>query len=161
MYGSYPTNNFNYMQNMQNLQNMRDRIDNQLMQMQQPLQPQQTPSINQTFQITPNASNVNDLEGKFAKDFDEVQNTLVMKTAVFLSSDYKTAWIKDVSGNIRTFELNEVIELDEKDKQILALQQQIEEMKGMMSNAQYNNANVDESTSTKRSTKVSNSKPND
>ena len=143
---------------MQDLQNMRDRIDKQMMQMQQPIQQQQTPAINQTFQITPNNSNASDLEGKVAKDFEEVKNTLVMRTAVFLNSDYTTAWIKDVSGNIRTFELNEVIELDEKDKQILALQKQIEEMKGMMTNAKYDNADVDESTSESKSTNVSTNK---
>ncbi len=158
MYGNYPVNNFNNQMYMQDLQNMRDRIDKQMMQMQQPIQQQQTPAINQTFQITPNNSNASDLEGKVAKDFEEVKNTLVMRTAVFLNSDYTTAWIKDVSGNIRTFELNEVIELDEKDKQILALQKQIEEMKGMMTNAKYDNADVDESTSESKSTNVSTNK---
>lgn len=157
MYGNYPMNNFNNQMYIQDLQNMRDRIDKQMMQMQQPMQ-QQTPAINQTFQITPNASNANDLEGKIAKDYEEVKNMLVMKTAVFLNSDYTTAWIKDVSGNIRTFELNEVIELDEKDKQIIALQKQIDEMKGMMENAKHDNADVDGTTSESKSSNVSTNK---
>lgn len=158
MYGNYPANNFNNQMYMQELQNMRDRIDKQMMQMQQPTQNQQTPAINQTFQITPTNQSINDLESKFVNDIEEVKNTLVMKTGVFLTSDLKTAYVKDVSGNIRTFELNEVIELDEKDKQIIALQEQIEEMKGMMQNAQYDNADVDESASESKSTKISTNK---
>lgn len=156
----YP-NYGNQMYALQDLQNMRDRIDKQMMQIQQPMQQQQAPAINQTFQITPNTSNTNDLEGKIAKDFEEVKNSLVMKTAVFLNADYTTAWIKDVSGNIRTFELNEVIELDEKDKQIIALQKQLEEMKGMIENGKFDNDNVDESVSTKKSTRISSNKSND
>ena len=124
----YPNyNNQMYMQNFQELQNMRDRIDQQMRQMQQPMQNQNTPAINQTFQITPNnQTTVNDLEGKFVKSIDDVKNTLVLKTGVFLNSDYTLAWIKDASGNIRTFELIEQVELDEKDKQIIELQRQKE-----------------------------------
>ena len=129
----YPNyNNQMYMQNFQELQNMRDRIDQQMRQMQQPMQNQNTPAINQTFQITPNnQTTVNDLEGKFVKSIDDVKNTLVLKTGVFLNSDYTLAWIKDASGNIRTFELIEQVELDEKDKQIIELQRQKENLTGV------------------------------
>lgn len=81
---------------MNDLQNMRDRIDNQMRQLSQ-YQP--TP-ITQNFQITPSAS---DLEGKYAESIDEVKNTFVTKTGVFINKDSSTLWIKDVSGNIRTF----------------------------------------------------------
>ena len=68
-----------------------------------------------------------------------------MKTGVFLNKDFTTLWIKDVTGNIRTFRTEEVIDLDPKDKEILMLKKQIEEMKGMMSNAvEYDNTDIDE-----------------
>ena len=82
--------------------------------------------ITQNFQIAPTQTNSSDLEGKFVKDIEEVKNTLVLKTGVFINNDYSTIWIKDATGNIRTFNTTEVIELDEKDKQIIELQKQKE-----------------------------------
>ena len=135
---------------IQELQNMRERIDNQIRQIQQP-QP-----ITQNFQLAPNPGN-KELEGKYAKDINEVKNTFVMKVGLFVDKDYSTLWIKDVSGNIRTFNLQEVIEMDEKDKQILDLKKEIEEMKGMMK-YECNNNNVDEPVTVKKSSRVSTSK---
>lgn len=150
---NYP--NYNNQMYMNDLQQMRDRIDNQMRQMQQnSMQPQQPTAINQTFQLAPN-NNVNELESKFVKDIDEVKNTLVMKTGIFTNKDYSTIWIKDVTGNIRTFNTQEVIELDEKDKQIIALQKQIEELKGSVLNAKSDNVNVNESVTSKKSSRVS------
>ena len=137
-----------YMQNMQDLQNMRDKIDRQMQQVQQmnqnQMQQQQPVPITQNFQLAPNPTN-NELESKYANNIDEVKNTFVMKTGVFLNKDFTTLWIKDVTGNIRTFRTEEVIDLDPKDKEILMLKKQIEEMKGMMSNAvEYDNTDIDE-----------------
>lgn len=147
-YPYYPNNQF-YMQNMQDLQNMREKIDRQMQQVQQMNQNQmqqqpQIPQVNQTFQLAPNPSN-NELESKYANSIDEVKNTFVMKTGVFLNKDFTSLWIKDVTGNIRTFKTEEVIELDPKDKEIQMLRNEIEKMKGMMSNAvEYDNTDIDE-----------------
>ena len=146
-YPYYPNNQI-YMQNMQDLQNMRDKIDRQMQQVQQmnqnQMQQQQPVPITQNFQLAPNPTN-NELESKYANNIDEVKNTFVMKTGVFLNKDFTTLWIKDVTGNIRTFRTEEVIDLDPKDKEILMLKKQIEEMKGMMSNAvEYDNTDIDE-----------------
>ena len=131
MYG----NNYNSQYYMQELQGMKDRIDNQLRQYQQQNQMQQQPApITQNFQIAPTNNN-NELEGKYANNIDEVRNTFVMKMGVFLNKDFSTLWIKDVSGNIRTFNTEEVIEIDEKDKEIIMLKKQIEQMKGMINYA--------------------------
>ena len=134
---------------MNDLQNMRDRIDNQMRQLSQ-YQP--TP-ITQNFQITPSAS---DLEGKYAENIDEVKNTFVTKTGVFINKDSSTLWIKDVSGNIRTFKTEEVVELDEKDKQINQLKEELERMKGELENAKSTISNTNESITSKKSTKLSN-----
>ena len=139
---------------LQDLQNMRDKIDNQMRQLNQnAMQSNNPPAINQTFQLAPNQTN-QDLEAKYATNIDEVKNTLVMKTGIFTNKDFSTIWIKDITGNIRTFSTQEVIELDEKDKKILELEKQIENMKGMMLNAKSDNVDVNESTTSKKSSKT-------
>lgn len=133
---------------MQDLQNMKDRIDRQMQQVQQmnqnQIQNQQPVPITQNFQLAPNPNN-NELESKYVNNIDEVKNTFVMKTGVFINKDFTSLWIKDVTGNIRTFRTEEIIELDPKDKEIQMLRNEIEKMKGMMSNAvEYDNTDIDE-----------------
>ena len=159
-YPNYQMNTFGYNNYYQDLQNMRDRIDNQMRQMQPPQMPQQPTAINQTFQLAPNQGS-NELESRYANSEDEVKNILVMKTGLFITKDFTTLWIKDITGSIRTFSLSEVIQLDEKDKQILALQKQIEDMKGMMNNAKSDYVDVNESTTVKKSSRVQHDKSND
>lgn len=159
-YPNYQVNPFGYNNYYQDLQNMRDRIDNQMRQMQPPQMPQQPTAINQTFQLAPNQGS-NELESRYATNEDEVKNTLVMKTGLFITKDFTTLWIKDITGSIRTFSLSEVIQLDEKDKQILALQKQIEDMKGMMNNAKSDYVDVNEPVAVKKSSRVQHDKPND
>ena len=144
---------------MQELQSMRDRIDGQMKQIQQQSQMQQPVQqpITQNFQLAPNTNN-NDLEAKYANNFDEVKNTFVMKTGVFTNKDFSTIWIKDVTGNIRTFKTEEVIELDAKDREILDLQKQVNELKGMIENAQYDNGSTDEQVKSTKSSRVSSNK---
>ena len=133
---------------MQDLQNMKDRIYRQMQQVQQmnqsQMQNQQPVPITQNFQLAPNPNN-NELESKYVNNIDEVKNTFVMKTGVFINKDFTSLWIKDVTGNIRTFRTEEIIELDPKDKEIQMLRNEIEKMKGMMSNAvEYDNTDIDE-----------------
>lgn len=152
---SYPMygNNQYY---LQDLQNMRDRIDQQMRQMQQ--QPvQQTPAnITQNFQLQP--QNQTDFDGKYAKDIDEVRNTLTLKNTFFTNKEMNILWFKNASGDIKTYSLTEVIELDPKDKEIEQLKQQIEEMKGMILNARNDDENVNGTTSIKKPTNVPNDK---
>lgn len=154
---NYPMYGNNGQFYMQNLQDMRDRIDNQIRsyqqnQMQQPVQP-----ITQNFQLAPQTNN-NELEIKYADNIDAVKNTIVIKTGIFLTKDFSTLWIKDVTGNIRTFKTEEIIEMDEKDKEIYELRKQIKEMEGRMNNAnEFYDANVNEPITTKKSTRTSSS----
>jgi hypothetical protein len=80
-----------------------------------------------------------------------------MKTGLFITRDFSTIWIKDVTGKIRTFSTDEIIEMDEKDKQIYELKKQIQEMKGMM-NYEPNNSNVDDEIAEQKSSRVQSSK---
>lgn len=157
----YYQNNQYYMQNMQDLQNMREKIDRQMQQMQQfnqnQMQQQPVP-ITQNFQLAPNSNN-NELESKYVNNIDEVKGIFVMKTGVFLNKELNTLWIKNTNGDIRTFRLEEIVELDERDKEILMLKRQIEEMKGMIVNeSNVNNSNIDGEHENKNAPKLSNNK---
>lgn len=144
---------------MQNLQDMRDRIDNQIRnyqqsQMQQPV----TQPITQNFQLAPQTNN-SELESRYAESIEAVKNVFVIKTGLFVNKDFTTLWIKNTNGDIKTFKLEEVIELDDKDREIIELKKQINDMKEMMSNAnELHNTDVDEQITTKKSTRVSSSK---
>lgn len=159
----YYQNNQYYMQNMQDLQNMREKIDRQMQQIQQQNQMQQQqpiPQVTQNFQLAPNPTN-NELESKYVNNIDEVRGIFVTKTGVFLNKELNTLWIKNTNGDIRTFKLEEIIEIDERDKEILMLRKQIEEMKGMINYANesdVNNTDNDESNESKNATKLSNNK---
>jgi len=150
---NYPMyNNSQYY--MQNLQDMRDRIDNQIKNYQQSQMQQQPTSINQTFQLAPQTNN-NELESKYADNIDIVKNTFVLKTGLFVNKDFSTLWVKDATGNIRTFKTEEIIELDTKDKEIMELKRQINEMKGMITSAnELHNADVNEPITEKQSSRV-------
>lgn len=156
---NYPTYANNSQFYMQNLQDMRDRIDSQIRNYQQN-QTQQpvTQPITQNFQLAPNPTN-NELEAKYVDNIEAVKNTFVIKTGIFLNKDFSTLWIKDVTGKIRTFATEEIIEMDEKDKEIYQLKKQIEEMKGMIENDnKSDNTNVDDEITKTKSSRISSSK---
>ena len=162
-YPYYPNNQI-YMQNMQDLQNMREKIDRQMQQMQQlnqnQMQQQQPVPITQNFQLAPNPTN-NELESKYANNIDEVRNTFVMKTGVFVNKDFTSMWVKTTDGNIKTYELNEVIQQDPKDIEINNLKKELQKMREMINygnESNINNSDNDESNESKNATKLSNNK---
>lgn len=166
-YPYYPNNQY-YMQNMQDLQNMREKIDRQMQQMQQlnqnQMQQQQQPvPITQNFQLAPNPVN-NELESKYANNIDEVKNTFVMKTGVFVNKDFTSMWVKTTDGNIKTYELNEVIQQDPKDVEINNLKQEIQRMREMINydnKSDVNNTDYDGADESKNAKKLpSRTKPN-
>lgn len=153
---NYPNYGNNQMY-LQDLQNMRDRIDMQMRQMQQPQMPNQPANITQNFQLA-NAPSQNELGGKYVTGIDEVKSTLTLKDTLFIDKENKNLWIKRADGSIKAFALTEVIELDEKDKVIMSLQKEIEELKGAISNAKYVNECNDADVTKQKSTNVSNDK---
>ena len=114
---------------MQDLQGMRDRIDRQLQQMQQFNQPQQTP-ITQNFQLAPTQNG----SIKYAETIDDVKKELVLSDTIFVNKQYTTMWLKNTRGDVKTYEVKEIIVLDEKDAQIQNLTSQIEELKKELNN---------------------------
>lgn len=138
-----------YTNNVYNPQASIDRINNQIAELEklksQIPQPNNPPAINQTFQLAPNNQNVI----KYANSMEEVQKNIVIGDTPYFSNDMSVVWIKDTKGEIKTYELKEIVPKDEKDIQIEYLQAQLKELKGMINNE--SNANIDEST-TKSST---------
>lgn len=129
---SNPYNNYY----MQDLQGMKDKIEAQIRQLQQTPVQQPQPQIHQNFQLAPTTTSA-ELEGKFAENIDEVRNTFVMKTGIFVTKDFSNAWIKDVTGNIKTYKLQEIIELDPKEQEIIELKQELANVKALVT--QQNN----------------------
>lgn len=136
-------------------QNLNERIDNQIAQLQQMKEQvknnSQQPAINQTFQLAPTNSHTM----RYANTIDDVQRESVYFDTPFFSKDMSVVWVKGAKGDIKTYELTEIVPRDEKDLQIELLQAQINEMKGMINNAKSNDEHADESTESKESSNVS------
>ena len=131
-----------------NQQTMFDQIDTQIGQLQQ-MRDQiknsnnQQPAINQTFQLAPTNSH----QMRYANTIDDVSKETVYFDTPFFSRDMSVLWIKNAKGDIKTYELEEIIPKDEKDMQIEFLQSQIEELKGMITNdANVTNVNAEQNT---------------
>ena len=132
-----------YIQRGFNQQNMYEQIDNQINQLNQMKEQmknnqQQTTPITQNFQLAPNSHTM-----RYANTIEDVTKETVYFDTPFFSKDMSVLWIKNAKGDIKTYELNEIVPKDEKDMQIEYLQSQIEELKGMIKNEQ-SNTNVDE-----------------
>lgn len=145
MYNAYnPYNNQMY---IQDLQNMRDRIDRQ-MQIVNQNQHQPTP-ITQNFQLAPNQ---NSGGIRYAGTIEDVKKELVFADTIFLNKEYTTMWLKNASGDVKTYELKEIIELDEKDLKINELMAKINMLeKEKKNNEQYVNENVNGAVANKKS----------
>lgn len=145
----------------QDLINMRDRLDKQIQQAQMPMQqPQQAP-ITQNFQLAPN-QNQNTI--KYANTIDEVKKELVFNDTLFVNKEYTLLWLKNALGEVKTYKLEEVIEIDEKDQKINELMAKIEQLESeMKKNESTTNSNehVDGAITITKSSSVSKSKSSD
>lgn len=103
-----------------------DRINNQIKELEtlrgqyQNMPMQNQPAINQTFQLANNSNGI-----KFANDIDEVKRELVFSDTLFVNKEFTLLWAKNASGLIKTYSLEEIIELDEKDRKINELMEKI------------------------------------
>lgn len=133
-----------YMQ-QQNL----DRINDQIRQLENIRNQMQQPApITQNFQLAPSSSI------RYAKSIEGVDKSPVMGDTPFFSQDMAILWLKSASGEVKTYELKEIIKKDEKDLKIEFLMAQIEEMKN---NAKSNSTNVDATIKDEESTSISKS----
>ena len=116
-----------------------DRINNQIAelekmktQIQQPIT--QPTSLTQNFQLAPQNREVI----RYANNIEEVRRDMVVGDTPYFSRDLSVVWIKNTKGDIKSYELKEIIERDEKDLQIELLMGKIEELEGMIKNEQHN-----------------------
>ena len=100
-----------------------DKINAQIGELERLKQQMQPPPITQNFQLAPN----NPI--KYVRSIDEVNKTNVSLDTPFFSQDMTVLWVKNASGEVKSYELKEIIEKDEKDLQIEFLKAQIEEMR--------------------------------
>ncbi len=146
-----------YIPNVYNPQASIDKINtqiNELEKMKEQIQkPIQTPTnLTQNFQIAPTNREVI----KYANSMEEVQRDMVIGDTPYFSKDMSVVWIKNTKGDIKTYELTEIIPKDDKDIQIEMLQAQIDELrKGMIENAKSNDESINEPAESKESTNVS------
>ena len=145
-----------YIQNGYNTQANLDRINAQInelekmrTQMQQPIQ--QPTNLTQNFQLAPTNRDVI----RYASSMEEVQRDMVIGDTPYFSKDMSVVWIKNTKGEIKTYELTEIIPKDDKDIQIEMLKAQINEMKGMIKNARPNDEYVNEPVKDEKSSNVS------
>lgn len=130
-------------QSAYNQQNMYDQIDSQIAQlnaMKEQMknnanhQQQQQPAINQTFQLAPNGHG----GIRYVNSIEDVGKETVFVDTPFFSKDLSVVWIKNSSGDIKAYELNEIVKKDEKDLQIDLLTAKINELEGMIKHEQSN-----------------------
>ena len=144
MYNNQYLNNFN----------MNERIDNEIEKLKQMKANMQQPTpITQNFQLAPSSGI------KYANTYEEVQKEIVYSDTPFFSKDMSVLWLKLAKGEIKTYELNEIIPKDEKDIKIELLQAQLEELKGMIRNE--SSTNDIKSDKDEKSSSVSKSRKHD
>lgn len=132
MYGNPYISPYNQQMNIDKLNEQINNLERMKAQMQQPMQ--QPTNLTQNFQIAPTNRDVI----RYAGSLEEVQRDMVIGDTPFFSKDMSVVWIKNTKGDIKTYELNEIVAKDEKDIQIALLQSQIDELKkGMISNEQF------------------------
>ncbi len=108
-----------------------DRINNQIAELEKmknqissnPL-PQPT-NLTQNFQLAPS----NNSPMRFANSIEDVKKEIVIANTPYFSNDLSVVWIKNIKGDIKAYEMKEIVEKDEKDIKIDYLTAQVEELK--------------------------------
>lgn len=132
MYNSPYFNTYSPQANIDRINSQIAELENMKKQMNQ--QSMQPTNLTQNFQLAPNNQN----GMRFANSIDEVQKSIITMDTPFFSNDMSVLWIKNAKGEIKTFEMKEIVPLDSKDIKIQYLEAQIEELKGMIRNESIN-----------------------
>ena len=140
-------NAFNPQENIDRINNQINQLENMRKQLQQPMQ--QPTNLTQNFQLAPNRDVI-----RYANSIDEVGKDVVTGDTPFFSRDMSVVWIKNTNGEIKTYELNEVVLKDEKDMKIDFLMAQIQELKKGMEKYEHD-TNVDGAIEDEKPTNVS------
>ena len=76
----------------------------------------------------------------------------------YFAKDMSVVWIKNTKGDIKTYELSEIIPKDSKDLMIENLQAQLDEMRKEIKNAKSNDEHITTTNQSSKSSNVSTSK---
>ena len=150
MYNNAYMNGYNPQMNVDRINSQIAELEKIRNQIQQPVQPT---NLTQNFQIAPTNKEVI----KYANNIDEVNRDLVVGDTPYFSKDMSVVWIKNTKGEIKTYELNEIVPKDDKDIKIEFLMAEIEELKKGVKH-ESSNSNNDESIESKESSNVSTSR---
>jgi len=104
--------------------NRLDMINNEIANLERMKNQLPQAPIMQNFQFTPPGAM------KYSNNIDEVRKEVVFADTPFFSKDMSVLWIKNINGDIKVFELNELIEKDEKDIKIELLESRIKKLEG-------------------------------
>lgn len=135
-----------YNQNMINqLMKQKDSIDNMINQYSQP-----------PVQNIINAMPSTEFEARILKDTEDINAIFITKRTMFLDKKNKKIIIKEIDGRVSE-EYDIILPLDEKDKRIQALEQELKDLKGMiMNDTRSNNSNADSTNAAKESSNGTN-----
>lgn len=125
MYNNPYMNMYNPQASIDKLNEQINNLEKMKAQMQQPQQPT---NLTQNFQLAPTSRDVI----RYATSIEEVQRDMVIGETPYFSKDMSVVWIKNLKGEIRTYELTEIVPKDEKDLQIELLQSQINDLRKEM-----------------------------
>lgn len=127
------------------MNNLGERIDSEIDKLRQIKANMQQPvPITQNFQLAPSHNGI-----KYVNTLEDVKKEIVYTDTPFFSKDLDVLWVKNSKGDIKCYELKEIVQKDEKDIQIEYLMDEIEKLKGMIKNEHNANGNrKDISTST-------------
>ena len=137
-------NPYNY-----NQQSNVDRINSQIAELEKlkqslPQNPLPT-NLTQNFQLAPTNQTM-----KYANSLEDVKKEIVVSDTPYFSKDLSIVWIKNTKGEVKAYELKEIVQKDEKDLMIENLQLQVNELtksiKEMIQNAKPTSSNDDEPT---------------
>ncbi len=128
-----------------------DRINSQIQELERlRSQIQQPAPITQNFQIaTPNNTM------RYMNSIADVERETVVGDTPYFSKDMSVLWIKNSKGDIKTYELEEIVQKDEKDIKIEFLQAQIEELRKEVKRNESNDTTYCKSVEDKKSSSVS------
>lgn len=150
MYNNPYLTNYNNQANIDRINNQMAELEKIRQQLQQPVQ--QPTNLTQNFQIAPTNREVI----RYANSIDEVSRDMVVGDTPYFSKDMSVVWVKNTKGEIKTYELNEIVPKDNKDLQIEYLQAQIEQLKKEMKKNESANVIDEPITEPIKSTKSTN-----
>ena len=108
---------------MYNPQMYVERLNNQIREL-EAMKGQIPQPITQNFQIAPSGNTLHCVDS-----IEEVEKNMILGDTPFFSKDLSILWIKNTKGEIRTFELKEIVQKDEKDlKKIIEQNKEIIEL---------------------------------